>query len=119
MPKYYYVWRYKGVDQFLFLGNIKAAERSFLTAAKRASLYNVFYPDPVSEQMALSSQGTAEFIAKNPYSKAAQIRAWMMILGHAPDDKTKRIAIQKIQSLGGEFIADSQGNIRLQMPRED
>ncbi len=119
VPKYYYLWRYQGIDQFLFLGDTKAAQKSFLTAANRASLHAALYSDPLSERLSWSSQETAKFIAQNPTSKAAQIRAWMMIFGHVNDDKTRQIAIREIEALGGKFITDSQGNITFQMPPEE
>ncbi|MGB7444685.1 MAG: hypothetical protein WA919_26760, partial [Coleofasciculaceae cyanobacterium] len=38
--KSYYVWRYKGIDELLFLGDGQAAQQSFAKAAEWASTYS-------------------------------------------------------------------------------
>lgn len=113
--KAYFVWRYKGTDELLFLGDSQAAQQSFAMAAEWASLYS----DPESQAAAQVSQQTADFLADNPESKSAQISAWAMILGNAFDDDTQRYAISQIEALGGSVFVDEQGRLRIQQSQEN
>lgn len=113
--KSYYVWRYKGIDELLFLGDSKAARYSFETAASWANVYS----DPESQNVAAISQRTAQFLAGNPASKAAQVSAWMMVLGNAVDNRTRHLAINRIQSLGGKVFISPQGQVRIVAPKQD
>jgi len=111
----YYIWRYKGIDELLFLGDAKAAKYSFEMAAKWAS----FYPDEESKQVEALSQGTAKFLAHNPKSKSAQIAAWVMVLNNQVDDRTREIAITRIKALGGKVFITTQGAAQVQLPKGD
>jgi hypothetical protein len=113
--KAYFVWRYKGTDELLFLGDRRAAQQSFETAAEWAS----FYSDLESQIAAQVSQQTAEYLADNPESKLAQIAAWVMVLNNAFDDNTRRYAISQIEALGGNVSIDEQGRLQIQQPEED
>lgn len=111
----YYAWRYKGIDELLFLGNAQAAQQSFLTAANWASQY----PDEESQLVAFTSQKTAEFLSRNPNSKYAQIATWGMILSNRLDDRTRKRAISAIEKLGGEVITNPDGTNRIKLPPQD
>ncbi|NJL40834.1 MAG: hypothetical protein HC899_31925 [Leptolyngbyaceae cyanobacterium SM1_4_3] len=113
--KAFFVWRYKGTDELLFLGDSQAAQRSFETAAEWASIYS----DPESQAAAQVSQQTAEYLASNPESRSAQIAAWVMVLGNAFDDNTRRYAISQIEALGGSVAVDEQGRLQIQQPEGD
>ncbi|MDH6061856.1 hypothetical protein NWP17_15685 [Chrysosporum bergii ANA360D] len=110
----YYVWRYKGIDQLLFLGDQKSAQESFATAAQWASNFS----DEESQSIVASSQQTANFLSQNPDSKNAQIAAWVMVLNNQVDDKTRARAISEIEALGGKVIVTPQGN-RILFPTSD
>jgi len=112
-PKSYYVWRYKGIDELLFLGDSQAAQHSFATAAEWASTYS----DPESENVAAISRQTAQFLAGDPESKSAQISAWMMVVGNAVEDRTRQLAISRIQALGGKITITPKGEVKVQLPR--
>ena len=114
-PKSYYLWRQKGIDELLFLGNAKAAQQSFETAANWASVY----PDQESQQLAAFSRKTAQFIARNPKSKQAQVQAWTIVLTSAVDDRTRKIAISRILALGGKVSLTPEGSVNVRMPKED
>lgn len=103
----YYIWRYKAVEELLFLGDSKAAKRSFETAAAWAHESSL----PESKTIASISQQTADFLAQNPDSKAAQIGAWSSILTTALDDETRGRAIASIQALGGEVTVSESGAV--------
>jgi hypothetical protein len=111
----YYLWRLKGTDELLFLGNGKAAQKSMQTAADWA----VKIDDEESRKVAAVSQKTANFLAKNPNSKQAQFAAWMMVIDNAVDIKAKKIAVRKIQELGGNVEIDSKGELHVTPPPKD
>jgi hypothetical protein len=113
--KSYYIWRYKGTDELLFLGNTEAAKQSFEKAAQWGSNYS----DAESKKVATFSRQTAQFLASNPKSKSAQINAWMIILENAFDERTRQSAIIHIQALGGKVSITSQGQVKVQLPKKD
>ncbi|HEY9624058.1 MAG TPA: hypothetical protein V6C78_27110 [Crinalium sp.] len=114
-PGSYFVWRNKGIDELLFLGDSQAARRSFESAADWASRS----PLPGSEQVAEFSRQTANFLAKNPDSKIAQVSAWAMVLENAPDNRTRRTAANRIRALGGKIIISSDGSVQILPPQKD
>ncbi|MHC5612594.1 MAG: hypothetical protein ACYTXA_16660 [Nostoc sp.] len=113
--KSYYVWRSKGIDELLFLGNAQAAQQSFTTAANWASKF----PDAESQLIANSSQKTAEFLSRNPNSKYAQISTWGMVLNYQVDERTQKRAIRAIEALGGKVITTPEGNHKIVFPPKD
>lgn len=114
-PRSYYIWRYKGIDELLFLGSPQAAKRSFAMAAQWASTYS----DEESKQVAALSRRTAEFLAGNPKSKSAQIAAWAMVLTSPVDAQTREIAIKRIEALGGKVSITPQAGVQITPPKED
>ncbi|MEH2388800.1 MAG: hypothetical protein V7K14_24130 [Nostoc sp.] len=113
--KSYYVWRSKGIDELLFLGNAKAAQQSFATAANWASNFS----DPESQMIANNSQKTAEFLSRNPNSKYAQISTWAMVLNYQVDERTQKRAIRAIEALGGKVITTPEGTHKIVFPPKD
>lgn len=105
----YYIWRYKGTDELLFLDKSRAAQESFEMAAQWAEASN----EEDSDLIASLSKRTAAFLASNPDSKQAKISAWSSILTTTLDDETRSRAIENIRSLGGEVIIDSNGGVRV------
>lgn len=103
----YFVWRYLGIDQLLFLGDGEGARASFETAANWAEQSSL----PEAESVAQASRQTAQFLVNNPTSKAAQISAWVQVFSYAIDDQTRRLAIERIEALGGEVLANESGQI--------
>jgi len=113
--KSYYVWRHKGIDELLFLGNAQAARQSFEKAAEWASVYS----DPESQNVAVFSLQTANFLANNPLSKSAQVGAWAMVLNNVTDERTRQIVISRIEELGGKVIVTPQGTVKIRLPQTD
>ncbi|RUR77884.1 hypothetical protein PCC6912_37650 [Chlorogloeopsis fritschii PCC 6912] len=111
----YYVWRYKGIDELLFLGNAQASEQSFTEAASWASKYT----DEESKRIAYFSYKTADFLHKKPNSKYAQISTWVMVLNNQVDEKARKRVIREIEALGGEIIKNDDGTIRIKLPEKD
>ncbi|MGB3203278.1 MAG: hypothetical protein WBA99_20395, partial [Nodosilinea sp.] len=111
----FYIWRYRGVDELLFLGDADAAQKSYRIAADWARQSS--HPDaPV---VAENSQRTADFLARNPLSKQAQVNAWASVLGNAFDDATREKAIERINALGGSVFINEAGEISIQFPPDD
>ena len=113
-PLAYYLWIYKGIDEILFLGDLKAAQRSYEMAAKWAS----FRDDTAGSVLAAQARETAQFLATNPDSKKARIGAWITILTNAPDEKTQQRALNEIKALGGEIIITPEGRLSVKVPEE-
>ncbi|MBW4657101.1 MAG: hypothetical protein KME15_00350 [Drouetiella hepatica Uher 2000/2452] len=114
-PGSYYAWRQLGIDQLLFLGDAQAARQSFATAATWARLSSL----PGSADVADSSQQTVDFLTRNPNSKTAQVSAWTMILSTAPDDRTQKMAIDRIEALGSKVVKTPDGTYSIQAPEKD
>lgn len=112
--KSYYIWRYKGIDELLFLGNSIAARQSFENAANWAKNYS----DEESKQVISISQRSAEFLSHNPDSKHVRIAAWAMVLENQVDEKSRKRAIREIEALGGKVISTPQGN-KIRFPPKD
>ncbi|BAY63741.1 hypothetical protein NIES22_38300 [Calothrix brevissima NIES-22] len=112
--KSYYVWRYKGIDELLFLGNSQKSAKSFSTSADWASQLT----DEESKFIANISRRTAKFLKRNPDSKIARINTWIMVLNNDVDEKTRKRAIKEIEALGGKVIATPEGN-KIIMPKKD
>ena len=113
--KSYFIWRYKGTDELLFLGNAQAAQTSFLKAAEWSSTYT----DAESKQVAFISQKTSEFLSKNPDSKSARVATWTMVLNNKVDERTRKRAIREIEALGGEVVTNLDGTNSIRLPEKD
>ena len=111
----YYIWRLKAVDELLFLGKIPDARQSMLSAANWASQAAT----PEGENVAKLSQGTANYLARNPNSKQAQFDAWNMVLSAAVDDTVVKRAIAGIRSTGGKVTISPNGKFEVEAPAKD
>ncbi|MEA5451564.1 hypothetical protein VB780_23510 [Leptolyngbya sp. CCNP1308] len=114
-PDSFYIWRYRGVDELLYLGDGRAAQRSYQTAADWARQS----PHPEAPYIAENSQRTADFLAQNPLSKQAQVNAWASVLGTAFDDATRQRAIDRINALGGSVFISETGEVSIRFPPDD
>ena len=106
------VWRYKAVDELLFLGKPETAKQSYETAAEWAEQS----PDPAVQATAAASRQTAQFIAENPDSRRTLIAGWSQILGQAIDENTFNLAVQQVEALGGSVVRTEDGGISVQIP---
>ncbi|MBU6229687.1 MAG: hypothetical protein KGQ93_08330 [Cyanobacteria bacterium REEB459] len=106
----YRLWRYRGLDQLLFLGDAQAARQSFQTAAAWASVSRE--PDAVT--VAQACRQTATFLATNPASRAAQISAWVQVINLAVDPQVRKLAAGRIAALGGKILVMQPGRVTVQ-----
>ncbi|PSN20716.1 hypothetical protein C7271_00830 [filamentous cyanobacterium CCP5] len=111
----YYVWRYKGTDELLFLGAPSLAQASFQMAADWAMQSDT----PEARSIAALSEETAQALASNPSSRRAQINAWSIVLGNSSHERTQALAIRNIQALGGKVEIDSAGRFSIILPEQD
>lgn len=110
-----YLWSYKGIDEMLFLGDMKSAQHSYEMASKWASQTNV----KGNEILVKRFQETADFLATNADPKKAKILGWTFILRNNLDETTQKIAISKIVSLGGKVTRTPEGFLKVEFPDED
>lgn len=103
----YFIWRYKGTDQLLFVGDNQAAQTSFQTAADWATQSS----DQEAPLVAQLSQRTANFLATDPNSRPAVINGWMNVLSRAIDDNVRKEAIAQIEALGGKVLVAEDGQV--------
>ena len=117
-PQSYYVWRYKGTDELLFLEDIKSAQQSFAMAARWASAYT----DPESQNVATISRRTADFLAGNPDKtqiRKAQEGAWALVVVNAlntRDERTLKQTIRQIEARGGKVTITPEGRVSIKLP---
>ncbi|MBD2168971.1 hypothetical protein H6G04_31855 [Calothrix membranacea FACHB-236] len=111
----YYVWRYKAIDELLFLGNAQASKKSLAKAVDWASTYD----DEESKNVVQISQRTANFLSNNPNSKHARISTWVMVLNNGVDKNTQQRAIREIEALGGKVVKTPEGNNQITLPPKD
>lgn len=109
-----FVWSYKGTDELLFLGDVEAAQKSFAMAAK----WGYARGDELGRVIANRHQETAQFLADNPDSKKAQVRAWGTVLSNVADEETRQDVIEEIRSLGGDVV-ETQRGYRIISPEEE
>jgi hypothetical protein len=105
------IWTYKAADEILFLGDLKAAQQSYETAAKWASLSK----DDLARQVAKNYQKTAQFLSTNPDSRSAMISAWFTLLPTAKDPKIKQHILDKLKGLGAEVVINNKGEFLIRM----
>lgn len=99
----FYIWRYKAVEELLFLGDGQAAKDSFENAAEWAAQSNRFDSDLMED---LSRQ-TAKFLKKDPDSLFAQIAAWESVVSSALNNDIKEKATQRVEELTAALQAQS------------
>ena len=104
-PKAFQVWRFKGLDQLLLLGDVPGSIHSHEMAAK-------WVQGTPYQEIAPLFQQTAEFLRRDPNSVPVRFQAWTSIYyqaGAARDRTTQERAKQEILALGGQtHIQDGQ-----------
>lgn len=111
-PKSYYLWVYKAIDEMLFLGNNREAQKSYEMAVQWAEQID----NPVAKKSAKNIKQTAKFVAQDPDSITARIGVWAMVLSSTPDEKVQQKAIKNIKSLGGKITITPEGELEVKVP---
>nr|WP_263012979.1 hypothetical protein [Ancylothrix sp. D3o] len=109
-PYAFLVWRYKGLDQLLLIGDTQASIRSHEMAAKWAQK-----SEPELSQM---YRQTAEFLKQDPDSTVIRFRSWVDVYLNAVDAKVKKRAEQEIVKLGGKIERNEKGEEFFIVPQD-
>jgi hypothetical protein len=99
-PESYLIWRYKAIDQLLFLGDAKGARQSYLKAADWAATAKTVKPEAVAKLAVQLSQESAQWLEEERDLSKAQIAAWSMVLQNAVDQKTVAIVARELDRIG-------------------
>ncbi|QZZ20599.1 hypothetical protein J5X98_25775 [Leptothermofonsia sichuanensis E412] len=104
-PSAYQVWRFKGLDQLLLLGDIPGSIHSHEMAAEWAKGTPDDYLVPIFQEV-------ADFLRKDPNSVPVRLKSWASIYAQATqvkDKQTQARAKQEIGKLGYQLeIKDGQ-----------
>lgn len=109
----YLIWRNKSIDELLLLNDVDKAISSLRTAAEWAEQS----PAPGAEQVAQTSRQSAEFLKTNPDSRIARALAWSNIIVRAVDDRSRQLAIKKVEEFGGQVTIEN-GAVRVFIPAQ-
>ncbi len=110
----YFIWRWKAIDELLFLGDVGAAQKSFEMAAEWASTYT----DEEGQAIANISRRSAQFLESDPDNNLVRINAWSSVFYNAFDDATRQRVIEQIEALGAEASVTPEGQLRVTLPSE-
>lgn len=113
--KAFYILRYKGIDELLFLADSEGAKESFEMAAEWASVYD----DDEGLAGERISRSMVDYLEGNPDSRYAQISAWVMVYYNAFDRDTRNLAVQRIRALGGQASITEDGRLNWTLPQSD
>lgn len=105
----FWLWRYKAVDELLFLGDAEAAIQSLDNAAEWASQS----PSEDAENSALRASRTATFLRQNPDSRQVQANSWVMVWANAINENVRQYAEGQIEALGYQVLRDG-GSIQIE-----
>ncbi|HLO48728.1 MAG TPA: hypothetical protein VK211_09975 [Kamptonema sp.] len=110
-PQAWRVWRFKGLDQFLLVGDIPGAIRSHEMAAD----WTLGTPDQVFEPVL---RQTAQFLKKDPNSTLTRFQAWSSVYYEATDKLVRHRAQEALLSLGARMRKDKDGEVRFFLPAD-
>ena len=108
-PKAWQVWRFKGIDQLLLVGDIPGAIRSHEMAAEWAD--NTSY-----QKLSFLFRNTAEFLKTNPDSKLIKFNGWLWVYYQTRDSGVRERAQEEILKLGGKVKISPNGEKRFVLP---
>lgn len=100
----FWLWRYKAVDELLFLGDTDAAIQSLEKAVEWAQQS----PAPDAERSAYIARQTAQFLQQDPDSRQVRANAWALVWNNAIDEEVRQYAQAQIESLG--FLVTRNGD---------
>ena len=92
----YWLWRYKAVDELLFLGDTAAAIDSF----EQAVIWASQSPAPEADRSAATAQRIVDFLRQDPDSRQVRASSWMMIWSNAINEGVRQYAEEQLEALG-------------------
>ncbi|WP_234996658.1 hypothetical protein [Planktothrix sp. PCC 11201] len=110
-PQSWLVWRVKGVDELLLIGDTQASIKSHEMAAKWAE----GTPDQIFSPRL---REFAEALRKNPDNKLIRIQSWLMVYSATQDKLVRKRAIQELIKLGVKVEVQKDGELKYTIPPE-
>lgn len=104
-PKAFMLWRFKGLDELLLLGDIPAAIHSYEMAAQWTLGTPEAYLAPIFQQ-------TADFLKQDPNSVPARFQSWLEVYAQASslnDRQTQQRAEEALLDLGATKQVNEKG----------
>ena len=111
-PKAWQIWRLRGIDQLLLLGDTKASITSHEMAAKWAE------GTPDQDIITPRFRQFAEILRKNPDNTMIRIQTWMTVYGATSDKVVRKRAIQELLALGVKIKTNDKGEEVFTIPEE-
>jgi len=111
-PKSFLVWRFKGLDQLLLVGDVPGAIYSHEMAAKWAK-------DTPDNDLVGLFQATADFLRRDPNSAPIRFQSWISVYYQAlaaNDKQTQERAKREIVAMGGQ-VQTKDGKVDFVMPK--
>ncbi|MEG5018689.1 MULTISPECIES: hypothetical protein [unclassified Microcoleus] len=104
------VWRTKGIDELLLLGDIPESIRSHEMAADWVE------GTPEGASLAPRFRATAEFLRRDPDSVPVRFTAWSTVYAQTTDKLVRQRARQALVKLGAQVQKDRDGNESFILP---
>lgn len=109
-PQAWTVWRNKGLDELLLLGDIPDSIRSHEMAADWVE------QTPKGRELAQIFRGTAEFLRRDPDSVPVRFAAWSTVYAQTKDKIVRLRAKQALVKLGAQVQKDRNGKESFILP---
>lgn len=109
-PDAWQVWRHKGLDELLLLGDAQASARSHEMAADWVE------ETPKGQQLARAFRSTAQFLRRDPDSVPVRFAAWSSVYYQTNDKLVRRRAKEALLRLGAQVQKDKNGEERFVLP---
>jgi hypothetical protein len=109
-PDAWQVWRHKGLDELLLLGNARESARSHEMAADWVE------ETPKGKQLAPAFRSTAQFLRRDPDSVPVRFAAWSSVYYQTNDRLVRRRAKEALLRLGTQVQKDKNGEERFVLP---
>lgn len=109
-PQAWRVWRNKGLDELLLLGDTNESARSHEMAAEWVEA------TPEGKKLAPMFRATAEFLRRDPDSVPVRFNAWNTIYFQTTDKLVRQRAKQALVKLGARVQKDRDGNESFILP---
>ncbi|NER38566.1 MAG: hypothetical protein F6J93_32210 [Oscillatoria sp. SIO1A7] len=100
----YLLWRYKGIDKLLLLGDIPGSIRAHEMAAE-------WVKGTPDEALATPFQQMAAFLKGNPNSENVRFWAWSDVYYNALNDKVRQKAEEELLKLGATKKVEPNGEV--------
>ncbi|MCC3404145.1 MAG: hypothetical protein JGK17_00740 [Microcoleus sp. PH2017_10_PVI_O_A] len=109
-PQAWIVWRTKGLDELLLLGDIPESIRSHEMAADWVE------KTPDGEKLAPMFRATADFLRRDPDSVPVRFNAWSAVYYQTTDKLVRQRAKQALVKLGARVQKDRDGKESFSLP---